>query len=290
MSIYIYLIIASLFWGLNVIVMKLLLKDIPFLMLASMRVLLSWLCLFFYIKMKHLQLEKVDHKRILIVSILGIYLNFLLTFYGMQSVKGIDNALINALSPSLTLIISYLFLHQRLKRNEIIAVLLSLFAFLLSIQFQIFSLKLGFYLMLLGILCYMISHVFLQKWHIHNSYTLVFYQLLIGFLFLFIHCLFVKQFDFNAIYKISLFYWLLFILISGIGFAYIQVIYMKSTAMIGALKTSFFLSFNPMITYIGSLFFLGEDIDPIHILSFIILLISIIIANKKSLETSDNNE
>ena len=280
MSIYIHLIIASLFWGLNVIVMKLLLKEIPFLMLAFMRVFLSWFCLFIYMKIKKIRLEPISYQKIMIISILGIYLNFLLTFYGMQSVKGVDNALINALSPTLTLIIAYFFLHQKLERNEMIAVVLSILAFLLSIRFQIFSLKSGFYFMLLGILCYMLSHVFLQKWHIHNSYSFVFYQLLIGFILLFIHCLCINQLSLTAIQNISLSYWLLFIIISGIGFAYIQVIYMKSTELIGALKTSFFLSFNPIITYIGSLFFLGEKIDYIHILSFIILLVSIIIANK----------
>lgn len=290
MSIYIHLIIASLFWGSNVIIMKILLQEIPFLMLATLRVFLSCLCMFFYLKIKKIKFDPISLNQILIISILGIYLNFVFTFYGMQSVKGVDNALINALSPSLTLIVTYLFLTKKLDRNEVIAVILSIFAFLLSIHFQLFSLKLGFYFMLLGILCYMVSHVFLQKWHIHNSCTLVFYQLLIGFFCLFIHCLFVGQFSFSSLNHISFLYWLLFIVISGIGFAYIQVIYMKATQIIGALKTSFFLSFNPVITYIGSLFILDEKLDYIHVLSFIILLISIIIANKKSLGTSDNNE
>ena len=78
-----------------------------------------------------------------------------------------------------------------------------------------------------------------------------------------------------------MFYWLLFIVISGIGFAYIQIIYMRATEEIGALKTSFFLSFNPIITYIASIFVLDEEIDYIHIISFVFLIISIIIANKK---------
>lgn len=282
MSIYIHLIIASLFWGLNVIVMKLLLEHIPFLLLASLRVLLSFICLFIYIRVKHISLEKVPLKKIVVITLFGIYLNFLFTFYGMQHVKGVDNALINALSPMVTLLISFLFLHQKLHKREMIAVVMSILAFLLSIRFQIFSLKLGFYFMLLGMLCYMVSHIIFQKWHIHNSISYTYYQLMLGFIMLLIHTFIIGQFDLFSFDDISLFYWLLFIIISGIGFAYIQIIYMRATEEIGALKTSFFLSFNPIITYIASIFVLKEEIDYIHIISFVVLIISIIIANKKN--------
>lgn len=281
MSIYIHLIIASLFWGLNVIVMKLLLEHIPFLLLASLRVLLSFICLFIYIRVKHISLEKVPLKKIVVITLFGIYLNFLFTFYGMQHVKGVDNALINALSPMVTLLISFLFLHQKLHKREMIAVVMSILAFLLSIRFQIFSLKLGFYFMLLGMLCYMVSHIIFQKWRIHNSISYTYYQLMLGFIMLLIHTFIIGQFDISSFDNISMFYWLLFIVISGIGFAYIQIIYMRATEEIGALKTSFFLSFNPIITYIASIFVLKEEIDYIHIISFVVLIISIIIANKK---------
>ncbi len=46
MSIYIQLLFASLFWGSNVIVMKILLEHIPFLFLAFLRVFFSLVFLF----------------------------------------------------------------------------------------------------------------------------------------------------------------------------------------------------------------------------------------------------
>ena len=49
MSIYFQLFFASFFWGSNVIVMKLLLNQLPFLFLAFLRVLLSFLFLGLYI-------------------------------------------------------------------------------------------------------------------------------------------------------------------------------------------------------------------------------------------------
>ena len=259
----------------------LLLEHIPFLFLAFLRVFLSFLCLYVYIKFKHITLERISYKRIIIISFFGIYLNFLFTFYGMQEVKGVDNALINALSPMITLIVSYHFLHSKLSKKEFFAVILSSLAFFLSIRFQIFSLKLGFYLMLLGMLCYMISHVLLQKWNIKNFISYTLYQLGLGSLLLFIHSLSIGQFlIFDS--NIPIYYWLLFIVISGIGFAYIQVVYMKASYVIGTVKTSFFLGLNPIVTYIASLFILNESLDFIHILSFVLMMISVFIVKSKN--------
>lgn len=280
MSIYIHLIIASVFWGLNVVVMKLLLEYIPFLMLASLRVLLSFVCLFIYLKLKRYTIHRVNLKKIILISMFGIYFNFLFTFYGMQEVKGVDNALINALSPIITLCISGILLHKEIKRYEMIAVVLSIFAFLLSIDFRLFSLRLGFYLMFAGMICYMISHVLMRKWNIRSSLSYTYYQLGLGFLFLVVHTVVLRQFKLSFL-AIPILYWLLFIVVSGVGFAYIQVVYMNASERIGVLKTSFFLSLNPIVTYVASIFILKEDLDYIHVISFMLLIISIYIVNLK---------
>lgn len=102
-----------------------------------------------------------------------------------------------------------------------------------------------------------------------------------GSLFLFIHCLWDGQLAFSQLSSLSIWHWILFLLISGIGFAFIQVTYMKAIAQIGAVQTSFFLSLNPVFTYIESLVFLNEDFDLLHFMSFVLLLISLMIIQKK---------
>jgi drug/metabolite transporter (DMT)-like permease len=275
MSIYVQLLLASFFWGSNVIVMKLLLHEIPFLLLATMRVFLSFVFLGGYLAWKKISFQYDYQKKALIIGILAIYLNFFFTFLGMNEVKGIDNAFMNALAPILTFVFSILLLKQKGSQKEYIAIGLTVFAFLLSIRFQIFSIKIGFWYLFIGMLLYMLANVFIQKWNLHNCLTLSFYELLYGFIFLSIHCYYKGQLHFEPLLQISLFHWLLFIIISGIGFAYIQVIYMKSIGTIGALKTSFFLSLNPIITYFESLFFLNEKFDWLHFIGFILLALAI---------------
>ena len=281
MSIYIQLLLASLFWGSNVIVMKLLLNEIPFLFLASSRVLMSVFFLGVYMKIKGISFRCDHKKQIFIIGILAIYLNFFFTFLGMNQVKGVDNALINALAPSLTFIFSMILLKRKGNIREYLAIGLSVFAFLLSINFQIFSIEIGFWYLFIGMILYMLGNVFIQKWKLVNTLSLSFYELLYGFFPLIIHCLLVGQVDFQSLVHVPIFYWLLFIVVSGIGFAFIQVTYMKSIQIIGALKTSFFLSLNPIFTYIESLIFLKEEFDWIHFLAFVFIALSIILIKKK---------
>lgn len=275
MSIYLQLLLASFFWGSNVIVMKLLLQEIPFLLLATMRVFLSFVFLGVYMKVKKLSFHYDFHKKALFIGVLAIYLNFFFTFLGMNEVKGIDNAFMNALAPMLTFVFSIVLLKQKGNFKEYIAIGLTVFAFLLSIRFRIFDIQIGFWYLFLGMILYMLANVCIQKWKLHNCLTLSFYELLYGFVFLMIHCFMQGQFHFEPLFQISFFHWILFLVISGIGFAYIQVTYMKAIGIIGALKTSFFLSLNPIITYIESLLFLNEKFDWLHFIGFLLLAVAI---------------
>lgn len=281
MSIYIQLFLASFFWGTNVIVMKLLLNEMPFLFLATLRVFLSLFFLGIYMKYKKISFVSNQKGKMIVIGVLAIYLNFYFTFLGMNQVKGIDNALINALAPTLTFMFSILLLRKKPSRNEWLAIGLSIFAFLLSIHFQIFSIKTGFWLLFIGMFLYMLGNVLIQKWELNCTINLSFYELLYGFIPLAIHCFLAGQFKIERLYQISLLNWFLFIVISGIGFAFIQATYIKSIQMIGALKTSFFLSLNPLFTYVESLIFLNEAFDLLHCLSFVLMAIAIVLIKKR---------
>ncbi len=288
MSIYLQLLLASFFWGTNVIVMKLLLSEVPFLLLATIRVLLSFLFLGLYMGIKHISFHCENKHKIIIISILAIYLNFYFTFLGMGEVKGIDNAFMNALAPLLTFVFSLFLLKKKGNIYEYIAIGLTLLAFLLSIHFQIFSIRMGFWYLFIGMILYMLGNVLIQRWKLDHTLSLSFYELFYGFIFLFLHCFLIGQFDIRQLMNIPFIYWILFILISGIGFAYIQVIYIKAIKCIGAFRTSFFLSLNPIVTYIESLVFLKEEFDYMHFIGFVLLGIAIYLMKGKSKKNPQN--
>lgn len=232
-------------------------------------------------KVKNIDFHYESKKKALSIGILAIYLNFFFTFLGMNEVKGIDNAFMNALAPILTFLISLFLLKKKGNWHDYLAVFLTFFAFLLSIHFRIFDVQLGFWYLLLGLFLYTLGNVLMQKWNLHQSLVLSFYELLFGFLLLCIHCLVKGQFNLTLFLQLTLWQWILLIVISGIGFAYIQVVYMKAIDQIGAFETSFFLSINPIVTYIESLLFLNETFDMIHFISFIVLGIAVFLIKKK---------
>lgn len=293
MSIYIQLIIASFLWGSNVIVMKLLLNEIPFLFLATLRVFFSLFFLSLYMKCKNISFLYPYKMKALIIGIIAIYLNFFFTFLGMNQVKGIENAFMNALAPTFTFVFSFILLKKRGSLNEYIAIILTVLGFLFSIHFRIFSIRIGLIYLLLGMILYMLSQVLIQKWHIESSLTFVFYELLFGFVFLFIHCLIKNQYRWEDLLNMKMSYWISFFVISGIGFAYIQVIYLKAIEKIGAFQTSFYLSLNPLFTYLESFLFLNEKFDILHFIGFIMLGFAIYFMNKnqikKLLQHHDNS-
>ena len=90
------------------------------------------------------------------------------------------------------------------------------------------------------------------------------------------------QLAFDRLLTLPLWQWGLFLMISGVGFAYIQVTYMKAIAQIGAVQTSFFLSLNPIFTYLESLVFLQESFDFIHFVSFLLLILALIITKQQN--------
>ena len=85
-------------------------------------VFFSFVFIAIYMKFKKFDFHYEHKKKALFIGILAIYLNFFFTFLGMNEVKGIDNAFMNALSPMLTFLFSVLLLRQRgsLKDNFII--------------------------------------------------------------------------------------------------------------------------------------------------------------------------
>ena len=86
---------------------------------------------------------------------------------------------------------------------------------------------------------------------------------------------------FYQLSSLNIWDWILFLIISGLGFAFIQITYMKAIQQIGAVQTSFFLSLNPVFTYIESLIFLSESFDLMHFISFLLLMLSLIMIQKK---------
>ncbi len=280
MMLYVWIIFASFLWGSNVLVMKYMLEYTSPLFLALLKVLLSLLVVGAIIKYKHIHFKHYSFKLTLLVSLLSITINFILTFAGLNLISGSTNAIINSLAPLTTIILARIFFKQKITKNQILAVMIACFAFLLSIEFKITNLSLGHLLMVSGIIVYCFGNLLMQH-HLDHSDNLLFTfdYLFYAFVQLVILNLIIP--GNNQLNQISVLLWLLFIAFSGIGFAIIQIIYFQALHQIGSIKASFLLGLNPIFTYLGSLF-LSEKFDWYRFLAMGLMVLAMIVANKQN--------
>lgn len=276
-------------WGINVIVMKLLMEQIPLFLLAGSRVVCSSAIIALYM-LHRKETFKISYKNIkwlLIISFFNVGLNFYLSFNGMLLSKGTSTAIINALNPVVTCLFAYVLLKEKLSKKKMIAVLLSLLGFIVSIQFRLTTMSEGSFFLIGSLLSYSFSTILVKKKVIKiSSLQISFYSLLFGSLQLLLMSYLKEGLPLESFVHLSLKEWVLFISVSICGFAFIQFVQMEAVKRLGPANTSFYLNLNPIFTYITSLLFLKEKLDYYQVIGFTLMLISLFYAREKGNKTS----
>jgi Predicted permeases len=283
----ILLIIASIIWGINIIVMKILMEYLPIFLLASVRVAFSSIIIGIFLLQKKIAI-KIPYKLILfllLISFFNVGLNFYLSLVGISMLNGSSTAIINALNPVITSIFAFVFLKQKLSKKILFAIILSIFGFMISFGFDFSKLSIGTFLILGSIISYSYSMILIKKKGEElSSLVISFYSLLFGSIQLFTTSYLIEGLPFSSFKDLSFIYLLLFFIFSICGFAYIQSVQMLSINKIGPIKTSFYLNLNPIFTFITAIIFLSESIDCFQIIGLVLMVVSLIISNHKELK------
>ncbi|MBC8172428.1 MAG: EamA family transporter [Chitinophagales bacterium] len=110
---HVYVIIANIIYGLNYVIAKIALTEIPPLGMVFTRVFVSliifWLIHFLFIKEK---IVKADHKKMILCGIFGVACNQMLFFTGLDLTSEIHASLIMITTPLLVLIISWIIVRE----------------------------------------------------------------------------------------------------------------------------------------------------------------------------------
>lgn len=268
--IYFLLLCADIVWGLNVVVTKLNYHSFHPIFLIFFKLLFSFLAMCFILYYKHEKIEKIVKKDLLINANLINVINFLLTYYALKNIGGVDVATINCLAPVVMAIITFLY-QKSIDKKIIFFLFFSIFGFLCTIHFQIDDISMSHILSILALFVYNLGNYRLKD---QKETQLILYNtmmLFISFIEITVIALFFKK---DIFMNINTLYLWLYILTAGLGYAFIQVVYFYSIVHIGPLKTSLFLGVNPLFTYLFSIIILKENIDYYMIAGFIIILSS----------------
>lgn len=283
--IFVLLFLADIVWGLNIVITKLNYEYFHPLFLILLKILFSFFTMTAILKIKKISFQKIKLGPLLINSHLINTFNFLLTYNALIQMKGITSASLNCLAPFLMMIIVY-FDTKQISKYDILFFGVSLLGFFYTLNFDMGSLSTGHFLFLLALLLYNIGNYRIKQIHDNSIFLYNTYMLFIALVEMTVACMFVTP----VIKTVNPLYLWLFILTSGIGYAYIQCVSFYAIKKLGPLTTSVILALGPVFTYIFSILFLKEEVNQHLLLGFIIILLSslsyIILREKKRYPTS----
>ena len=118
------LIVANVIWGAASPIFKWSLQTTPLFTLAFIRFYFASLILLLILRKKVFNFHKEDFPQMLLVGFFGVTCNIIFFFLGLKLSKAINAPIIASTQPLIIFVIAALFLHEKVKLNKIIGLVL----------------------------------------------------------------------------------------------------------------------------------------------------------------------
>ncbi|MFS0862596.1 DMT family transporter [Fredinandcohnia sp. 179-A 10B2 NHS] len=280
-----YALISISFWGVSFVSTKAVLGKLDPFSVLVLRFGIGSLFLLFLIlvqrKWQRISIRYIPH--VIVLGILGVFVHQVLQATALLTIDASSAGWLISFSPIFTVILSILFLHEKINIQKALGMILAIIGVLLvsiSRSGQSFEIviNIGFLLMVLSTLNWAVYSVLLKSLKIPYPPLLVtFYMCVIGFILTtpFI----IRDRGWETLTLLNQTEWahLLFlgIFVSGIGYWY----WGKALEGLEASKVSMFLYLEPIITLIAAVLLLQERIILVSVAGGIIIIIGVIIVN-----------
>ena len=163
-----YVILFSLFWAMNIILVKIgLLKGIhPLIFIFLIFTIAFILSTLFNMLFKRKEFKKINKKniwKIILVGIIGSGMGNIFTFYGLKLSTSINFGFIIKTGLVFTVILSYFFLNEKITKEKVfLASLLLIGAYLISTRGRGYIPHIGDILIVSGAFCYSVSTIIVK--------------------------------------------------------------------------------------------------------------------------------
>ncbi|MEA3320220.1 MAG: DMT family transporter [Bacillota bacterium] len=280
-----YATMAISFWGISFVSTKAVLYKLDPFTLLVMRFGIGALFLFLLLLLTrerfHISIKYVPH--LIVLGILGVFVHQVLQATALLTIDASSAGWLISFSPIFTVLLSMMFLHEKMSLSKAIGMILSVLGVLLITsarngQLLSITINLGFLLMILSTLNWAIYSILLKGLRIpYPALVVTFYMSLVGFIlttpFL------VRNKGWESLKLLSLNEWahLIFlgIFVSGIAYWY----WGKAHEVMAASKVSMFLYLEPLSTLIAAVVILHEKILVHGVLGGIIIIVGVVIVN-----------
>lgn len=273
------------FWGVSFVSTKAVLDKLdPFTLLVirfGIGAAFLFLLLLYLRETISINIKYIPH--LIVLGILGVFIHQVIQASALLTIDASSAGWMISLSPIFTVILSIIFLHERMTFFNAIGMVLAIFGVLMVTtagsdkSFEI-ALNIGYLLMLLSTLNWAVYSVLIKKLNIPLSpLVITFYMSMIGFILTLPFTLRNRGWVSISLLQTEEWAHLLFlgIFVSGVAYWY----WAKALQVLEATQVSVFLYLEPIATLIAAMVLLHEKIVLISVLGGIIIIIGVVFVN-----------
>ncbi|WP_024769866.1 DMT family transporter [Aquimarina macrocephali] len=281
-----YLILATIFLGLNFHLAKIILHEVNFIEAGFWRFLFGVGALVFlgFKKLPNSQLITKNIKGISLTGFVGLFGFNIFFFLGLMNSSAVNAALIVSLNPALTILFSHKILKTSIKKTQVLGVFIAFMGVTYVIlNGEVTNLKnlqfnYGDILILIANVFFALHHVWVKKYGttISNlNFTLLTSSCcLIGFLML------IPISEMEVITTHTNGFWMATFGIGCLGTALAYFLWQKGVKITGADKAGIFMNIVPLSAAILAIFF-NESLHTYHLIGGFIIILGVLITRNK---------
>ncbi|MGI8313719.1 DMT family transporter [Halobacillus mangrovi] len=282
-----YALLSITFWGVSFVSTKAVLDKMdPFSLLVVRfgigAMFLFGLVVLFRYPLK-IKLAYVPH--LLVLGILGVFVHQVVQASALLTIQASDAGWLISLSPIFTVLLSLIFLQEKLSLGKVIGVSIAVAGVLLITtvghgQSFGFSLSIGYFLMIASTLNWAVYSVLLKKLAIPMpSLVVTFYMSMIGFIMTL--PFFVRNDGLNQLATLESEHWahLLFlgIFVSAVAYWY----WAKALEVMQASQVSVFMYFEPLATLVAAIILLNERFMASSLLGGCLIILGVMLVQER---------
>jgi drug/metabolite transporter (DMT)-like permease len=287
--VYIFAILAMLFWGLSFIWSKIVFEYWNPIATITIRLIISAFLLFLFLLIfdrKQLRIPKGKIKLFLLTAFFEPFLYFIGESFGLQRVDASITSVIISTIPVFTAIVGIYYFRERLSKLNLMGVFVSFTGVILMLLNQElrFSASLeGVMLLFLAVFSAIGYGIAIKKIsEDYNPIFIIFVQNLIGF-FYFLPLFLIFDLDCVIHTKINFELASSVLMLSVLGSSLAFIFYINSIRKIGIAKANVFTNLIPIFTAIAAFFILGEQFTYIKSTGMLLAIMGVYLTQRKKL-------
>lgn len=277
------MVLTMLFWGLNVSLLKLLINEIPPLVMQGTRIFLAGITLFIILLIwkKQIIYKEMPWKLLLLASFLGVIAHHSLLATGMVETTAIKTSLILGLAPLITAIIAVLTRSTSLTVISFCGFVIGFIGIVVAVVdnvSEVVSVVAGDFLVLASIIAQAVSFFVIRRITLTIPPLVVTaYLLTIGSLILMVFSFIISPKSYAVFMQLDITIWGVFIFSAVFATAVGHSLYNSMIKKIGTAETAIFTNLSTIFALIGATIIIGEEMHLSQVIGCLLIVIGVLI-------------